>query len=89
MAVEILDKGACKAAGFGQFELLCLGTVLRAGAPGNRTVQFFQPDPVATPEQIQIETFNPADTLEEMSVWFAFFRIEGGSPEIVPPPPPA
>lgn len=123
MAIEILDKGACKAAGFlvthpntpvarcqgiarinpsgtngfltvdliepiGVNELVCLGAVMRDGLQGNRTVQFFVPDPVAEPQRIRIETFNPAGGLEAMSIWFAFFRLEGGQPAITPPPLP-
>ncbi len=123
MAIEILDKGACKAAGFittdpvtptirvqgiqrvlltgvsgrmqveltepiGATELLCLGSVQTAvGATDDREVMFFQPDPVANPALIEINTLLDSG-LAPMGCWFAFFRMEGGVPEIVPAPPP-
>lgn len=121
MAVEILDKGSCKATGFittnaaspvsrsqgiasiqasgvagvtqvnllepiAATELLCLGGVLTAAPPaiaGNRTVQFRS----VSDSVVQIETYGSAGALEELECWFAFFRLEGGQPEVIPAVP--
>jgi hypothetical protein len=121
MAIEILDKGACKAAGTLSTAALPAGVltqgirrVIATGVNGRAQLELedaiaaeeFLPlatcfGPLAltdgfipvvtwlTPTLVEIATYNGANpqALALGQVYFIFFRIVGGLPEIVPLPP--